>query len=745
MQARAQSSVELLLVLVVSLILLAVLVSFTTEHVTRVQKEQSLRATVESVNRLAREIDAVYFSGPGHVREVLVSLPTGIDSSLSRIENNAIILHVYGTDVIGTATPTLQGTVPTSAGLSRVRLISYADHVTISLVSILSDQDSIYLAMSRDSNDSVNVTFTNYSGYSADVNYSLTWSHTLVGASLSTNGTTLTSGASSTVTLSFSANGTAIGNYVGFLHVSSVINGNTETLDIPVNIEVFSASQTLLTIIPSTLNVSMMADDTNTATIQVCNAGSAPLKTISFTPSTNAPGSWISALSSISQLDGSTCQNVDVTFSPPAGTSAGTYAGSLSVTDYTGANSTILGVNARVTTMKDYFTWNWSTARTNNESLYNFSIQNTSLQSPIVIDQLAINAWQACDVEQSVLTSVTFNSQSVLTGGSANDGNTVNITNFSLTANTSYASGNELLFSGDISNDGEQFQPIVTFSDGSVYTGSTYGDGCVLDITSPGTPSSFSASAGSSAESISLSFTFPGDDNQTGSVSSVTIRYAPTTITTQSEFDAATNVSYTGSILASGNAATQVVDDLNVGTTYYFSIQFADEAGNDSNLPTSAPVRPRNTFNYSLGDFNVSPFVFSRPSPSTGEWDVNVFTLQNFSISSGDRNVYLRVTDDGNTSNNWYAALGFSTTRLTSVRIWYPSPSSPGLPGTTPQYTGNPSAPIATNIDMLSASIFPTAYRFNGTSVSFPNPTKLYLELFQGFSDMNATIDQSVT
>jgi hypothetical protein len=745
MSSRAQSSVELLLILVVSLILLAVLVSFTTEHVTRVQKEQSLHAATQSVNRLAREIDAVYFSGPGHVREVVVSFPSGIDPALSRLENNAIILHMYGTDVIGTTTPTLQGTVPTSAGLIRIRLISYVDHVTISLVSILSDQDSIYLAMSRDSNDSVNVTFTNYSGYAADVNYSLTWTHTLVGASLSTSGTTLSSGSSSSVTLSFSASGTSIGNYVGFLHVSSVVNGSTETLAIPVNVEVFSASQTLLTVIPSSITATMMADDTNTTTIRVCNAGSTPLKTISFTPSTNAPGSWISALSSIAQLDGSACQDVDVTFSPPAGTSTGSYTGSLSVTDYTGANSTILGVNTRVTTMKDYFTWNWASARTNNESLYNFSIQNTSLQSPVIIDQLAINAWQACDVEQSVLTDVTFNSQSVFTGGSANDGNTVNITNFSLTANTAYASGNELLFSDDISNDGEQFQPIVTFSDGSVYTGSTHGDGCVLDITSPGTPSSFSASAGSSAESILLSFAFPGDDNQTGSVSSVAIRYASSDITTQAAFDAATAVTYTGSILAAGNSGTQFVDDLNVGTTYYFSIQFSDEAGNDSNLPTAAPARPRNTFQYSLNDFNVSPFVYSRPSPSTGEWDVNVFTLQNFSISSGDRNVYLRVTDDGNTSNNWYAALGFSTTRLTSVRIWYPSPSTAGLPGTTPQYSGNPSAPIATNIDMLSASIFPTSYRFNGDLVTFPNPTTLYVELFQGFSDMNATIDQSVT
>lgn len=745
---RGQSSVELLLVLVISLTILAALVNFTTEHVSNLQKEQSVNASQESVNRLTREIDYVYRSGPGHMREVVISFPQGIDSTLSQLQNNSIILSVYGTSVIGSAIPSLQGVVPTSSGLQRIRLISYVDHVTISLVSLISDQGSIYVAMTRDTNAHTQVTFTNLNSNTTNTTFTLAWTHTLVGATVSPSTHNFSSGEQFSVDLNFSAGGTAQGNYVGFLVVDSMIGATTEQLSIPINVEVFAPSQTLLTTFPSSLEFTTLGADSNTQTMQICNLGNSPIKSISFTPSSSTPGTWVTSIPTISQLNGSSCQNIDITLTIPLGVSSGTYVGSLSISDYTGANSTILNLTSIVQTMSDYFVWDWTNAYVNNNTdLVDFALQNTSAQQPIILSSMAIKGWSACDTQLSTIRTVNFEAVNYYNSGSAGDNENFPLSStMTINAGTTIDRENLVQFSNNVSDDGEQFQPIITFDDGSVYTGTVFGGGCITDSIPPGSPSSFSAQTGSSAESVLLSFTFPGDDNQSGTVSSVNIRYSNTPITTQNQFNAATQATYTGSILAAGNTSTQLVDDLNVGQTHYFSIQFLDEASNASALPSSLSSRPRNTFQFSLHDFNISPFAYSFVSPTAGQLDVNEFRLSNFSLGSGDLNVYLRVTDDYNVNNNWYMALGFSTTRANSVRIWYPSPSTAGLPATTPQFVGNPRAVISgTGVDLLSSSSFPTQYRLDGALVSFPNPTHLYLELFQGFTDMNLIFDQSQT
>ena len=744
---RGQSSVELLMVLIISLTILAALISFTTTHVSNLEKQHSIDVAQDSINRLVREINNVYLLGPGKVREVVIPFPSGIDAANSRLQNNGIILRVYDTDVSGTAIPSLQGSVPTSEGLLRIRLLSYADHVTISLVSLLADKDTVYVPMARDSNESVDVTLTSYYSNDVNVTYTLTWSHTLVGASVSPASQIISPSGSATVDLDFSAGATAQGNYVGYLVANATTKSGTEQLTIPVNVEVFAPANTLLTVIPSTISLSTLGADTNYATIQVCNSGSTAIKSISFTPTSQTPGTWVSPISTIASLAGSSCQDVNVTITVAAGTSSGTYTGAISVADFTGANSTILGLYAHVQTMADYFTWVWPTVFVATQGGYSTSIGgmvlHNSATTPITMSELIIRGWWVCDVNHSAITNVTFNNQSLFTG-TANDGNTINITDFNVPAQSSLSVGNAITFSNYIDDAGQQFLPIVTFSDTSTYTGPVLGPGCAADTIAPGAPNSFTASAGPSPETVSLQWTFPGDDNQTGLVSSVDIRFAHTPITTEAQFLNAFSIPYTGSILPAGSSGTQLVSDLNVGQTYYFSIMFFDEVDNNSGISNSPGGRPHNRYQYSLHDMNATPFAFSFNPSVPGSLDVNVFDLNAFVIGSGDRNIYIHVFDDYNFSNNWYLALGFPSVRLRSVRIWYPAPRTEGLPTDAPQYTGDPNwGYTITGINLLSPTIFPTEYRFNGSLVSFPYPSRLKFELLQGFSDVNLTFDQN--
>ena len=744
--SRGQSSVELLIILAVSLTILSALVSFTTEHVSNVQKQQSVDSARDSVNRLVREINQVYLSGPGNVRDVVLPFPSGIDASNSLLSNNSIILRVYGTDVSASAIPALQGSVPTSQGLIRIRLISYANYVAISLVSVVSDTDTIYVATARDSNESFTVTLTNFNSSIAISVLSLAWSHSHVGAALSSSSITLLPGESESFDIDFNAGATAYGNYVGTLTVSSSVSGSVEQISIPINVEVFAPAQTLLTAIPSTLEFTTLGADANVQTLQLCNSGSTAIKDVSFTISSSSPGSWVSPISTISQINPSSCQNVDVTLTVPSGTSAGNYSGSLTITDYTGANNTTLGINSIVQTMNNYFTWDWSGAQALNNDVSDFKVSNTHATATIKMDKITIRGWSSCDSAQAEITTFALNGSTLYSGGSATDNEEFDITNHDIDSLTTHDTGNTITFSKTISDENEQFLPAVEFTDGSIYTGSVFGEGCVVDSIPPGPPASLSGTMGSSAESVLLSFTFPGDDNQTGSVSSVDIRYSTTDINSQSSFNAANSASYTGSILAAGNVGTQLIDDLNVGNTYYFSIQFYDDANNPSALPTAARARPRNTFRYSLGDFNIAPFAFSRSNPSAGQLDVNEFRVRSLA-GSGDRNIVIRVADDANSENAWIVTFGVMSglPRVNNIRVWYPTPNVPGIPGTAPQYQANPNAPTAGTFDFLSTALINSEYRFNGAYVNIPNPSRLYIDWFSNFTDGNVIFDQTVT
>lgn len=741
---RGQSSVELLMVLAMSLVILTALVSFTTEHVSNLQKEQSISLARDTISRLAREIDYTYLSGPNHVKEIVLSFPEGIDPSLSTIQNNSLTLHAYGTDLSASTISNVQGTLPTTAGQHRIRIHSFDEYVVISLVSLLSDADSLYVPMARDTNVNKTITFTNYNTSSVNADFNISWSHSLTSVSVSPSTHNFAPGEQYSVTLSFAAQGSALGNYVGYLNVHSTDGSTTEQLTIPLNVEVFSASQSLMTVLPSTIEFSALVSDSNTQTISICNTGSAPIKSITFTPSSSVPGSWITSIPTIAQLDGSSCQNVDITLTVPSGITSGTYTGSIVVSDYTGANSTILSIQAHVLTMKDNFRWDWSTTTASTDTLSGFGLESTSGGQAIYIDQLQLRAWSACDLDNVYIKNVSFNDTLVYSGGTATDGQTFNIVDTKL--DVGIITNNYIEFSGNITDENEQVQPVVTFTDGSVYTGDTYGAGCPNDVVAPGAPTSFTAAPGSSAESILLSFTFPGDDNYTGTVTDVIIRRSDANITSQTLFDSATDVQYTGSILAAGNAGTQLVDDLNVGYAYNFSIQFVDEANNMSTLPTHVSSRPWNNYKYSLGDFNIAPFAESRFTPSSGQFDINNFRLQDFVVSSGDRNVNIRITDDVNTSNNWYTAMYFgTTTELTHVRVWYPSPATAGTPSTTPQYEADVNVSIGgTGVGMLVAGTYATTYRLNARDVYFPNTTHLYVDVLQGFSDMNIKWDGKI-
>jgi len=86
-----------------------------------------------------------------------------------------------------------------------------------------------------------------------------------------------------------------------------------------------------------------------------------------------------------------------------------------------------------------------------------------------------------------------------------------------------------------------------------------------------------------SSNSVTLSWTAPGDDGATGSASEYDLRYSTSAIT-EENFDAASQVAGMSAPQPAGSAESFEVTGLTENTTYYFAIKAADEVPNWSGL-----------------------------------------------------------------------------------------------------------------------------------------------------------------
>jgi len=82
---------------------------------------------------------------------------------------------------------------------------------------------------------------------------------------------------------------------------------------------------------------------------------------------------------------------------------------------------------------------------------------------------------------------------------------------------------------------------------------------------------------------VTLSWTSPGDDGNSGTASVYDIRYSLSEITA-SNWDNATQVTGEPSPQVAGSSESFTVEDLQPGTTYYFAVMTADEVPNWSEL-----------------------------------------------------------------------------------------------------------------------------------------------------------------
>lgn len=129
------------------------------------------------------------------------------------------------------------------------------------------------------------------------------------------------------------------------------------------------------------------------------------------------------------------------------------------------------------------------------------------------------------------------------------------------------------------------------------------------DLEAPGAITDLSV-LGSSAASVTLQFTAPGDDGAIGQCTSYDVRYSTTAINA-ANFNLATRATGIRTPALAGVNESIEVSGLQGGTTYYFAVKGVDDGGNAGNIS--------NTVQATTALLAAVTDNFERPGPALGE------------------------------------------------------------------------------------------------------------------------------
>lgn len=206
------------------------------------------------------------------------------------------------------------------------------------------------------------------------------------------------------------------------------------------------------------------------------------------------------------------------------------------------------------------------------------------------------------------------------------------------------------------------------------------------------------ATSNPTSNSITLTWTAPGDDGSTGTAASYDIRYRTGGAVNDSNWASATQVTGEPTPQAAGTVQSMVVTGLSPSTTYYFAIKTSDEATNTSaisNSPSGTTQAPDNT-------------------PPAAVTDLAASTV---GASGGVNLTWTAPGDDGNTGTASSYDLRYSTSPINASNF----ASATAVPG-----VGAPKPAGSTEVYSISGLTIGQTYYFAlKTSDEVPNVSAL--------------------
>ncbi len=366
--SKGQASVELAVIFAMGLIVLLIVSVLANERLIDLSTQKQMNDARTSVRDLADAANHVYQQGIGAKKRVFVILPGDTDLNLSYIgkpldapngtESKAILLNFRGTDILASTNPEVHGAWPKTTGGHWMWVESKGTYVTVGNAYLDADKGALYFNTIRSASKSTPLTVFNRGEDNKSINVSVSfgWSDAHVTVNSSSTNFTLASGENRTLTITAASDAQAGGLYSGDMYLEGTGDEISELLLIPITVEVelpitiINGTQgnesPALRVIPSTWTLKLGPNETASRTFIICTNQTYYVSSVSFTPSSGEPGSWVTGYATnIGPIDADSCDIKALGITMPANTTSGVRTGNITVD----GDGYVTGINLTVT------------------------------------------------------------------------------------------------------------------------------------------------------------------------------------------------------------------------------------------------------------------------------------------------------------------------------------------------------------------------------------------------------------
>jgi type II secretory pathway pseudopilin PulG len=342
---RAQTSVELLAIVIVAVVVIVGLYFVSQTYIADVGKTKETTEAKGALADISAAAKEVYSQGYGARKKVYITMPSGVDPLGTRVENTSLVLRVSGNDYVESEQFEMHGTIPTTQGGHYVWVVSEGNKVRIGYAMIELSRQSLLITLMPNQSATKQFDITNI--WSAPINVTIddSWDPGNLTFSLDANTASLIVDESETFTATAITSNEAVGIYLKDMQiVASDSSGNSETITFPVIVQVVHDpnKRPPLVAIPPLFNETMNRSDNATREFQICTNRLTSVNEVNFSPSVGEPGEWVSGLSSIGPIARDSCVPKFLTVSVPNDSAIDNFTGFVSLTsDVVGAEDSI--------------------------------------------------------------------------------------------------------------------------------------------------------------------------------------------------------------------------------------------------------------------------------------------------------------------------------------------------------------------------------------------------------------------
>ncbi len=351
--AKGQASAELMIILAAALVVLIAVYSYSSQSVTGINKQKLIETAKTSVNDLKNAANDVYAQGVGAKKQVYFVVPQGVNQPASGVIGQSIVLNLLGSDIYAKANTQITGQIPTTPGGHWVWVTAFENYVAIGTQNFSADKTSSYVTLPQSSSIQDTINLTNSGTENATVTISNNWANSNVTLAIAPPSPfALNAGTQQAITLTYTSNASAAGNYPGSLEIlADFPTAADENISIPANAEVIPSGggpASSLIILPLTFSTTIAAGNSDSSSFSVCNNSNQTLTSISFSKTGTISG-WITPepIPAIASLGAGQCQQEIFTITVAGSQAAGTYTGN--ITAASGANSDSIDLTVQVT------------------------------------------------------------------------------------------------------------------------------------------------------------------------------------------------------------------------------------------------------------------------------------------------------------------------------------------------------------------------------------------------------------